>query len=206
MANKINIAATKTNLIQTKKTLSLTQEGYELLDEKRSILMLEITRVAGLVENAQSQLYDELKKAYAILDMATVTMGRNRLEELSLAVNIESDLKISNRRLMGVNIPEVSLDIKENAPYYSLYDVSFYVDQSVAKFKEALSLAAKLAEKEITLLRLAQELRKTIRKVNALEKIYLPYYHEAVKHISDRLDEESREAFSMLKLIKERKG
>jgi V/A-type H+/Na+-transporting ATPase subunit D len=205
MANKINIAATKTNLIQTKKTLSLTQEGFELLDEKRSILMLEITRVAGLVENAQSQLYDQLKKAYEILDTATVIMGRNRLEELSLAVNIESDLKIFNRRLMGVNIPEVSLDIKENAPYYSLYDVSVYVDQAVAGFKEVLSLAAKLAEKEITLLRLAQELRKTIRKVNALEKIYLPYYHEAVKHISDRLDEESREAFSMLKLIKARK-
>ena len=123
-----------------------------------------------------------------------------------MAVNIESDLKISNRHLMGVNIPEVSLDIKEKLPHYSLYGVSVYADQTVAKFKEVLILAAKLVEKEIALMRLAQELRRTIRKVNALEKIYLPYYHEAVKHISDRLDEESREAFSMLKLIKERKG
>jgi V/A-type H+/Na+-transporting ATPase subunit D len=206
MANKIHIAATKTNLISTKKTLALTQEGFELLDEKRSILMLELTRVAGMVEKIQGQVFEALKQAYEVLDKATVVMGRKRLEELSLAVNIESDLKISNRRLMGVNIPEIVLEIKENAPYYSLYGVSVYVDQTVVKFKEVLTLSAKLAEKEIALLRLAQELRKTIRKVNALEKIYLPYYHEAVKHISDRLDEESREAFSMLKLIKERKA
>jgi V/A-type H+-transporting ATPase subunit D len=206
MPNKINIAATKTNLIQTKKTLSLTQEGYELLDEKRAILMNELNNAAVLVEKTQAQVYDALKQAYEILDAATVAMGRNKLDGLSLAINIESDLKISNRRLMGVNMPEVSLEVKENAPYYSLCGVSIYVDQTVEKFKEVLALAAKLAEKEIALLRLAQELRKTIRKVNALEKIYLPYYHEAVKYISDRLDEESREAFSMLKLIKERKS
>lgn len=206
MANKINIAATKTNLISTKKTLSLTREGYELLDEKCAILMVELNSAAKIVEETQTKVYEALRQAYEVLDTATVIMGRNRLEELSLAVNIDSDLKISNRRLMGVNIPEVFLDIKENAPHYSLYGVSIYADQTVAKFKEVLILSAKLVEKEISLLRLAQELRKTIRKVNALEKIYLPYYNEAVKNISDRLDEESREAFSMLKLIKERKA
>jgi V/A-type H+-transporting ATPase subunit D len=49
---------------------------------------------------------------------------------------------------------------------------------------------------------LAKEVKKTIRKVNALEKIYLPYYEDGVKYISDRIDEESRDAFSMLKIIK----
>ena len=62
---------------------------------------------------------------------------------------------------------------------------------------------AQLAEKRITLMRLAKEVQKTIRKVNALEKVYIPYYTEAVKIISDRLDEESREAFSTLKLLKQ---
>jgi len=66
-------------------------------------------------------------------------------------------------------------------------------------------LLSVLAEKKITLLRLAEEAQKTIRKVNALEKIYLPYYNETLKYIADKLDEESRDAFAMLKLIKRTK-
>jgi V/A-type H+-transporting ATPase subunit D len=107
---------------------------------------------------------------------------------------------------MGVTIPIVNLKTAENPPYYSPYETSFYVDETIVKFKEAIKLLAQLAEKKIALLRLAKELQKTIRKVNALEKIYLPYYSMSLKYIGDRLDEESRDAFSMLKLIKERLG
>jgi len=62
-----------------------------------------------------------------------------------------------------------------------------------------------LQKKKITLLRLAEEAQKTIRKVNALEKIHIPYYEDTVKYIADRIDEESRDSFSMLKLIKKAK-
>jgi V/A-type H+-transporting ATPase subunit D len=106
---------------------------------------------------------------------------------------------------MGVSIPLVNLYIRKNPPYYSLYEVNLYVDEAIAKFKEALKLLAVLAERKITLLRLAHEAQKTIRKVNALEKIYLPYYKDTLKYIGDRLDEESRDAFAMLKLIKKEK-
>jgi len=54
------------------------------------------------------------------------------------------------------------------------------------------------------LLRIAREVQKTIRKVNAIEKVHIPHYQEMVQFISDRLDEESREAFSMLKLVKKK--
>jgi V/A-type H+-transporting ATPase subunit D len=46
--------------------------------------------------------------------------------------------------------------------------------------------------------------QKTVRKVNALEKIHLPFYRETLKYIAERLDEESRDAFSMLKNIKQK--
>jgi V/A-type H+-transporting ATPase subunit D len=78
------------------------------------------------------------------------------------------------------------------------------VDEVIIRFKEILKLITQLAEKKIALIRIAKEVQKTIRKVKALEKIYLPFYEDSVKYISDRLDEDSREAFSMLKLIKER--
>jgi len=105
---------------------------------------------------------------------------------------------------MGVSLPIINMNVKENPPYYSAYEVSFYVDEVMIRFKEILKLIIQLAEKKIALIRIAKEVQKTIRKVNALEKIYLPFYEDSVKYINDRLDEDSREAFSMLKLIKER--
>jgi V/A-type H+-transporting ATPase subunit D len=129
-------------------------------------------------------------------------MGRKRLEELSFSVDIKSSLSFSQRRVMGVNIPIVNLKVDEHPPYYSPYEISFYVDETISAFKEVMKLLAQLAEKKIAMLRLAKEMQKTIRKVNALEKIYIPYYGEALKYIGDRLDEESRDSFSMLKLIK----
>ncbi|MDD5583606.1 MAG: V-type ATP synthase subunit D [Candidatus Omnitrophica bacterium] len=200
----INIAATKTNLLKVKKSLALTQEGYELLDEKRRILITELTSIVHVVERLQRDTDNALREAYAVMDKALVVMGRNRLEELSFAVNIEYGLSIAHRRVMGVSIPIIDLKILEKPPYYSSLGVSFHVEAAIAKFKEVLILLAQLAEKKLALLRLAKEVQKTIRKVNALEKIYLPYYRDAVKFVSDRLDEESREAFSMLKLIKAR--
>lgn len=202
---KITIAATKTNLLKAKKSLSLTREGFELLDEKRKILMAELTAIVDTVDSLQAQVDQALEKGYALVDKAVVMMGRQAVEEVSLSVDITNEIGLSQRRVMGVSVPVISLRLVEHPPYYSPFESTLYIDEAILKFRLALELIASLAEKKIALLRMAQEAQKTIRKVNALEKIYLPYYQQAVKHISERLDEESRDAFAMLKLIKKAK-
>ncbi len=201
---KINIAATKTNLLKSKKLLSLTREGHDLLDEKRRILVNELTSIVHIVDGLQRKVDTALQEAYGLVDRTVIIMGRKRLEELSFSIDIKTRLSISERRIMGVSLPIINMNVKENPPYYSTYEVSFYVDEVIIKFKEVLKLITQLAEKKIALIRIAKEVQKTIRKVNALEKLYLPFYETSVKYINDRLDEDSREAFSMLKLIKER--
>ncbi len=201
---KVNIAATKTNLLNIKKSLEITQEGYELLDQKRKILMSELSSIMHMADQLQREFEPLLQKGYALLDKAVVSMGRKSLEEISFAVNIKNEISLSQRKIMGVDIPLVSLVILDHPPYYSPYDVSLYVEEVRLKFKEIIQLLAQVAEKRVALWRIARELQKTVRKVNALEKVYLPYYRSAFKYISERLDEESRESFSMLKLIKER--
>lgn len=203
---KVNIAATKTNLLKTRKSLTLTKEGFELLDEKRRILLGELTAIIDSVDEHQQKVDEALTAAYKIVDRAVVASGRSRCEVIAYAVDIKSELSISQRRVMGVTVPVISLEVKDRPPYYSTHGVNLYVDEAISRFKEILTLLAQLAEKKITLLRLAEEAQKTIRKVNALEKIYIPYYRDTVKYIAERLDEESRDSFSMLKLIKKAKA
>jgi len=200
----INIPATKTNLFKFKKTLQLTEEGHSLLDEKRRILMNELTSILYGMDKMQRDVDAALQEAYKAVDRAVVTVGRKKLEELSFAIDIKTSLSMSQRRIMGVSVPVVDIKIKENPPYYSPYEVSFYVDDAIVKFKELLKSLAELAEKKMALMRVARETQKTIRKVNALEKVHIPYYRSTIKVISDKLDEESRESFSMAKLIKQK--
>jgi V/A-type H+-transporting ATPase subunit D len=202
---KINIAPTKTNLLKSKKTLALTKEGYNLLDEKRRILLAELTSIIDIVDEQQERVDKAIQDAYLVLDKATVSIGRRKLEELSYSVNISHNISLSNRRIMGVTVPVASLDVRDNAPYFSPYDVNLLVDEAITRFRDVMKLLAVLAEKRITLIRLAGEAQKTIRKVKALEKVYLPFYAETVKFIGDRLDEEARDAFALLKLIKKQK-
>ncbi len=201
---KLNIAATKTNLLMVKKSLALTQEGHELLDEKRKILVSELNSVVDITKKLEEDLNDMMKDAYATVDRAVVVMGRSRAESLSFACGIKNDISVSTRRVMGVNIPAIDLKITDDPPHHSPYGVSFYLEEAIVKFKEALKIIAQLAEKKIALLRIAEEVFRTIRKVNALEKIHIPNYEEAFKSISERLDEEGRESFLMLKMIKSR--
>lgn len=201
---KINIPATKTNLIQLKKTLTLTQEGYDLLDEKRRILMSELSSIINVVSKLQKDVDNALKDGYELVAKAEVLVGQKKMQEISLGMNIRSNLSISAKRIMGVSVPLIHLKVIDNQPYFSSVGVGFAVDEVIIKFKEIIKLIIALAEKKIALLRLAQEAKKTIRKVNALDKIYLPYYKEGVKYIGDRLDEEARDAFSLLKIIKEK--
>jgi V/A-type H+-transporting ATPase subunit D len=201
---KLNIAATKTNLLSVKKSLALTREGYELLDEKRKILITELNAVVDIAQNLEKDLNKMIRDAYATIDRAVVVMGRSHAESLSFASDMKNEIAITTRRVMGVNIPIIKLGITDKPPHYSLHGVSFYLEEGIVKFKEVLKLIAQLAEKKIALLRIAEEVFKTIRKVNALEKIYIPNYEDTFKSISERLDEEGRESFGMLKMIKAR--
>lgn len=203
---RINIAATKTNLLKLRKSLALTREGHDLLDEKRRILINELTSLSHVMDRVQREMEEALRQGYLALEQAIIAMGRRRVEELSLSVDVENTMYISQRRVMGVSLPVIESKLAQKAPYFSFSGASFHIDETIQKFSAVNEVLASLAEKKIAVLRLSKEVKKTIRKVNALEKIYLPYYEDGVKYIGDRLDEESRDAFSMLKIIKKNLG
>lgn len=200
----IRIAATKTNLLKTKRTLSLCKEGHRLLDEKRKILLIEISSIAQRIQEIQKDIDDSLSKVYESIEKCTASMGKTGFEKVVAGIDTQLELEISERKVMGAIIPKILLMVKENPPFFSPLNVNHHLDESIFLMRDALKYIVVLAEKKVSLMRLEQEFLKTTKKVNALEKIHIPYYSEVVRVISDRLDEESREAFATLKEIKKR--
>ena len=201
---RYKVVPTKTNLMKLRRDMSFTKEGYDLLEQKRQILVVELMGLVDQTSDAQENVEKALAEAFEALQNAILAMGRRAVSVVAPAVNVESDITIHMRRLMGVNIPQVDIQIKDNAPYYSPGETSVWVDEAIARFKGILHDLGKLAGMRISLMRIAEELRKTMRRVNALEKIALPDFRESIKYIEDTLEESEREMFATLKLVKER--
>lgn len=59
-----------------------------------------------------------------------------------------------------------------------------------------------LAEVETSIYRLADAIKKTQKRANALENIVIPGLDETIRFITDALEEKEREEFARLKVIK----
>ncbi len=200
---QLNYAPTKTNLLRLRNDLNFAQQGYELLDQKRNILIIELLALVDQATDFQRRVENELAKAYQALEETVFDMGKLKVQYLTGAVNMSTEITIRSRRVMGVSLPVIETEFKEHAPYYSPLGTSFWVDSSLSSFKEALKLLGKLSELKISVLRLANEVKRTIRKVNALEKIAIPNLKETVHYIESRLEENERDMFVLMKMVKE---
>ena len=201
---RYQIAPTKTNLLTMKQQLKFTREGHELLEQKRDIILAELMGMMNTAKDVQEKSDTLLKKAYAFLEQAIMSQGKEVLDSLASTIPIKSYVDISSRKVMGLSLPDVEVTVTEKKPYYSFHNTGPEVDATIATFRELLDNLGKLAETRISVLRLAKEAQKTIRRVNALEKIYLPDYNESIQYIQNVLDEAERETFFTLKLIKKR--
>ncbi len=196
--------ATKTNLMNLSRELEFARLGYELLDQKRNILVLELLAMVDQATDYEKQVQKALAKAFSSFEQSVLNGGKLQLMNVTGAVDISSTISLRQRKVMGVRLPVVETEFHENPPYFSPAGTSFWVDDSIEGFKDALKLMGRLAELKVSIFRLAREVKRTIRKVNALERIAIPELDIAVKQIRERLEENEREMFTLMKLVKTR--
>ena len=199
----VQTVPTKGNLLATKKSLELSRTGFELLDRKRNILIREMMALIDRAASIQDKIDTTYAQAYKALQMANIASGI--CYEVSRTVPVESGLNVAFRSVMGVEIPMVSLT-EHNAPIpYGLSSTNSMMDRAYERFNEVKRLTAELAEVENSVYRLADAIKKTQKRANALKNIMIPRFEETVKFITDALEEKDREEFSRLKVIKSQK-
>ena len=195
---------TKGNLINTKKSLDLAKVGFELLDRKRNIIVREMMQLIDRAAVIQSQIDSCYAEAYQALQRANVAHGV--CDDIAASVPVENGLELTVRSVMGVEIPMVKLDAEPVSLRYGFMSTSSLVDEAYIKFDRVKKLTAELAEVENSVYRLATAVNKTQKRANALKNIIIPRLTSTVKFITDSLEEQEREDFSRLKVIKAQKN
>ncbi len=198
----INIPPTRSNLLQMKKELQFAREGYEILDRKRVVLTSELIRVAHEAGVLQEEVWKLLAKAYRALEQAKLTMGQEHVAWAALAMSRTIAVQLKVRGVMGVPIPRVESQGGPLEMTYSLGDTPATLDEASEAFRAVLEKIPRLSELVTSVWRLAGELRKTQRRVKALQYIFIPQYEETVLFIKSALEEREREETFRLKWLK----
>lgn len=201
---KLSIAPTKSNLLTLKRQLAFAEEGYDLLEQKRQILVSELMKRLARVREVQQSAAQKLRDAFEALGEAQLDEGSDALARASLGVRLEHRVELSSQHLMGIRVPRVIVRTAPMSAQFGVGGTSASSDIAMTRFVEVLPLLGELAELENALLRLAGELRKTQRRCNALSRIFMPTYRETIGYITGTLEERERESLVILKMVRDR--
>lgn len=201
----MNAFPTKGNLIIIKNSLKLAQQGYELMDKKRNILISELTTLIDEAKDIQNEIDQTFTKAYRALQEANIELGIHYVQEIAEATKVDDTVLIKSRSVMGTEIPLAQIDQSDIKPVFSFYGTRDSLDEAMVAFDKVKKLTVRLSTVENTAYRLASSIKKTQKRANALQNITIPTYSGLYKNIQAALDEKEREEFTRLKVIKKNK-
>ena len=160
--------------------------------------------LADEAKELRSMIDSTYAEAYRALEYANISLGV--VSDLTQAIPTENSLKLSVRSVMGVELPKLTADITPvDRPVYALGRTNSAFDNAYVCFNKVKEITVRLAEVENSIFRLANAIKKTQKRANALKNIMIPRFREQVSFITNALEEKEREEFSRQKVIKRRK-
>jgi V/A-type H+-transporting ATPase subunit D len=197
------VSPTRINLIRLKKSLELAESGHDILERKRDVLMRELRHSIYDAEKTREEMTLALAKAFETLRQANIMSEPQVVENVALASSSKAIFFLDHRSIMGVTVPITKFQKEKGIkPDYGFADTNASLDMAFKSFYDVLDIIAELAQTEGTVFQIADDIRKTQKRVNALKYVFIPMYRQSVKHIGFVLEEKEREEFVRMKTVK----
>ncbi len=203
---RMNIAPTKSNLLMVKEQLAISQNGYELLEQKREILVMELMHMVEKVKLLEREIDKVVQTAYPALKNMLMAVGGDRIERVSHAVKYDFTITEKPVTIAGMGFSSINVELPERKLFYSLLGSYADSDKVMVDFFQLLKLLTDMASIRTIVWRLATEVKKTQRRVNALDKLVIPQAQETKTYIESVLEERERENVFVLKALKARQS
>lgn len=202
-----DIKPTRSELINLKRKIKLSERGYKILKMKRDGLILEFFKVLADAKDSRGELLTRYQLAVERMALANTVEGAVGVKSAAFSVKEVPEISLKSKNIMGVIVPEItSSKVKKGLldRGYGVLGTSPVIDETATAFEELVESVIESAEIETTMKRLLDEIERTKRRVNALEFKVIPELTAAQDFIKMRLDEMEREELFRLKKIKAR--
>lgn len=203
---RLQIAPTKSNLLSVKEQLINAMDGYELLEQKREILVMELMHMVERVKLLEADIEKQINLSYPSLKRMFMAIGRDKAERLSKTVSYDFKFIEKKTLVAGMTFSTLSVELPKRKLAYSYLNSFADSDRVMIDFFELLKLLTDMASIRTIVWHLAREVKKTQRRVNALDKQVIPQTKETKIYIESVLEERERENVFVLKALKNRSG
>jgi V/A-type H+/Na+-transporting ATPase subunit D len=203
----LDVKPTRSELIQLKNRIKLSERGYKLLKMKRDGLILEFFKILNQARNVRTELDAAYLRAEEKINLASAVNGMVSVRSVAFTAKESPEISLSGKNIMGVVVPKISsTGVKKTLLErgYGIIGTNSYVDETADAYEDLVEKIITAAELETTMKRLLDEIEKTKRRVNALEFKVIPELTAAMKFIRFALEEMERENTFRLKRVKAR--
>jgi V/A-type H+-transporting ATPase subunit D len=201
------VSPTRTELLTRRSQIRLAQQGADLLKGKREALVREFITELRRFTSERETLRRSIGEAIQSLMRALSMDGREAVASVALAGQRGVEIEVREQNIWGVRVSEVASNFHARPAgghRYTAIGASARIEDATERFEEALEKIIRIAPLDRKMRRLADEIRKTTRRVNALEQRLLPSLQEQVKYIRSVLDQREREDIFRLKRLKKK--
>jgi V/A-type H+-transporting ATPase subunit D len=205
MSIKDNIKPTRSELLDLKKKIVLSQSGHKLLKMKRDGLILEFFEIMDKAKNARSELMKSYDDATTKIAIARAVEGFVSVQSAAFSLVEKPEINLESKNVMGVIVPKIESSGVQKPLLergYGVISTSSRIDEAANAYERLVEQIIISAEIESAMKKLLDDIEKTKRRVNALEFKVIPEQLEAEQFIKLRLEEMERENTFRLKKIK----
>jgi V/A-type H+-transporting ATPase subunit D len=196
-----DISPTRMNLLTRRSQLGLASRGVELLEKKRDALVTEFFANVHETLEARQQLNEAAQAAHRALLLAKSFDGPETLEALSLAMPVRFTAQAEVDNVWGTRVPRLAITSSQTAAMSPL-TVGGRTIAAQSAFHNLCRVLIQVANREARLRRIAAEIKKTARRVNALQQVVIPGIRSQIRSIQQALDQQEQEDIFRLKRIK----
>lgn len=197
-----HVAPTRSNLLQRRDQLRLAVRGADLLKRKRDALIGEFFSLVTQSLAARRALEKSSREAYFSLFLANAWDGPEAVESVSLASAQQLEVGIEVENLFGVKVPAVQAPEFSHELPFSPVGAGAQTLSAAGEFRNLMEAIVQVAATETRLRKIGEEIKKTNRRVNALEQLVIPGVQWQIKDIRSVLDQRALEEVTVLKKIK----
>ena len=192
---------TRMELLKQKKRLETARRAHDLLEDKRDELIQRFLPLIKELRLLRRRVQEKLRRVYLDFQMAKMINGEKEIEQAFLLTQVKCGVEIAGYSPLGS--PNFKIVVEGDPLCYGFHGTNWKLDEGVRNFREILPDLLELAQKEEEVKRLAREIERTRRRVNALEYIFIPQIEQMVKYITMKLEERERAHIVNIMKIKE---
>jgi V/A-type H+-transporting ATPase subunit D len=200
---KIRVNPTRMQMLRLKKRLVMSRRGHKLLKDKMEGLVQSFMELVDEYAKLRDEVDREVPRTLSLFMLAQGISGEEAVTAALEETDTRLDVAIKRKSVMSVAYPEVELQGFELRPSYSTLATSTDFDMASASMRDIFPRLLELASKEEAVVRMADEIEKTRRRVNALEYVMIPSLASTIKEIASKLEEAERSSRARLMKVKD---